>query len=190
MTHARTRRHQPGRWRLPDRLRWLLGGDDHRLARARYGTRESASERAERLERTARRAWRARQVRAVARKGQQWEDAAYAALPTPGARPLDPSAAPSTPAMPLITGESGPSYGALPALPPGFAPATADERPEERTTGAPEPVTADLAATGARASGKPVLYIVDGRAPGQGDARSRPMPERHAPAAGTKAGSC
>lgn len=51
MTHARTR------WQRLGRLRGLLGGDDHRLARARYCTRKSAYE-------------RARQVRTAARKGQ------------------------------------------------------------------------------------------------------------------------
>ncbi|MDX5563320.1 hypothetical protein PYK79_08600 [Streptomyces sp. ID05-04B] len=188
MTHARTRRHRLGRWRLPGRLRWLLGGDDHRLARARYGTRESASARAERLERTARRTRRARQIQRVARKGQQWEDAAYAALPT-AARLPDPATGLSTQAMPLSSGERGSAHGDLPALPPGFAPATADEGPEART-GAPEQATADLAVTSARASGRPVLYVVDGLAPRQGAARSRPMPERRAPAASTKTGSC
>jgi hypothetical protein len=184
MTHARTRRHRLGRWRLPGRLRWLLGGDDHRLARARYGTRESASERAERLERTARRTRRvrrARQVQRVARKGQQWEDVVYASLPIAAARPLDPAPGLSTQAMPLFSGERESSHGDLPALPPGFAPATAAEGPEERT-GAPEQVTVDLAGQ-ARA--------VRRRRPGPaaGSWRSRLMPERRASAAGTKTGS-
>ncbi|MFE9137833.1 hypothetical protein [Streptomyces sp. NPDC007355] len=181
MTRARTRR------RLPGRLRWLLGGDDHRLALARYGTWESASERVERLERTARRARRARQVRTVARKGQHWEDEAYAGLPIAAARPLGPATVLSTQAVPLVSGERG-SHGDLPALPPGFAPATAGEGPEARTR-APEQVTADLADTGARTLGRPVLYVVGGLAPRQGTARSRPVPERRASAAGTKTGS-
>ncbi|GHG22870.1 hypothetical protein ACFFSH_28815 [Streptomyces filamentosus] len=188
MTHARTRRHRLGRSRLPGRLRWLLGGDDHRLARARYGTRESASERAERLERTARHTRQARQIQRVARKGQRWEDAAYAALPT-AARLLDRTTGLPTQAMLLSSGELGSARGGLPALPPGFAPATADESPQVRTS-APEQTTADLAVTSARASGRPMLYVVDGLVPRQGAARSHPMPEWRAPAAGTKTGSC
>ncbi|MFE0858821.1 hypothetical protein [Streptomyces mutabilis] len=185
MTHARTRRHRIGRWRLPGHLRWLLGGDDHRLARARYGTRESASERAERRERTARRTQRARQERTAARKGQQWEDAAYASLPLAAARPLTPATVLSTQAVPLPSGEHGP-HGELPALPPSFAPATADEGSATKS-GAPEQVTAALAGPDALASGRPVLYVVDDLGPRPPS--RRPMPERHTAAAGTKTGS-
>ncbi|EGX59695.1 hypothetical protein ACF065_32110 [Streptomyces sp. NPDC015232] len=185
MTHARTRRHRIGRWRLPGRLRWLIGGDDHRLARARYGTRESASERAERRERTARRTQRARQVRTAARKGQQWEDEAYASLPLAAACPRDPATVLSTQAVPLLSVEHGP-HGDLPALPPGFAPATADESSVTRS-GAPEQVTADLAGPDALASGRPVLYVIDGLGPRPPS--RRPMPERRTAAAGIKTGS-
>ncbi|MFJ6438242.1 hypothetical protein [Streptomyces sp. NPDC091416] len=169
MTHTRTRRHRSFRRRLPGPLWWLVGGDDHRLAQVRYGTRESASERAERRESAARRrrrVRRARQVQRAARQGQQWEDAAYTTR-TPEA-----TTEPFVPAMPSASGRHEPLPTGLSALPPGFTPATPKENPP--------------ALTGAHPSGRPALYVVDGHAPRQASARSR---LRRAPATGTRTGS-
>ncbi|WP_330351903.1 hypothetical protein [Streptomyces sp. NBC_00582] len=145
--------HDPGqgrpfRRRRPISLQWLLVGDDHRLARARYGAGESATERADRLEAAgdrARRARRQEQVRRAARKGQQWEDSIYTSSPSADqraarsryrawARRLLRAGAPAQPAEALLAASTvndarWPHSSCLPALPPGFAPATEDATP-------------------------------------------------------------
>ncbi|MFF9076298.1 hypothetical protein ACF1A9_29000 [Streptomyces sp. NPDC014872] len=218
--------HHPGqgrpfRRRRPISLQWLLVGDDHLLARARYGAGESATERADRLEAAGDRARRARrheQVRRAARKGQQWEDSIYMSsssgdqraarsryrawarrlLRTGGATPpADALRATST-----ASEARWPHSNCLPALPPGFAPATEDataspqahasERsdwafvPEGVPTGRPEPA-ASVAGTPYGGSRRPGLYLVGGASTVPRTAVSRHAAAGPAPAA-AKAG--
>ncbi|MET7604921.1 hypothetical protein ABZS96_20820 [Streptomyces avermitilis] len=143
--------HHPGQGRprrRPINLQWLLVGDDHLLARARYGAGESATERADRLEAARDRARRARlqeQGRRAARKGQQWEDSIYTSSPSADqrtarshyrawARRLLRASAPAQPteALPAtstVNEAPWPHSSSLPALPPGFAPATEGATP-------------------------------------------------------------
>ncbi|MGW1496141.1 hypothetical protein [Streptomyces sp. NPDC002402] len=154
--------HHPGRGRPFRRrrlisLQWLVVGDDHSLARARYGARESATERADRLEgeagyrvRRARRTRRQEQVRRAARKGQQWEDSIHMSSPSADqraarsryrawARRLLPAGTSAQPAEALLaTGTVNEARllnsSCLPALPPGFAPAAEDAPPSLRAS--------------------------------------------------------
>ncbi|MFM9462867.1 hypothetical protein ACKI1K_08425 [Streptomyces scabiei] len=195
MTH-RPGQVRPFRRRRSISLQWLLVGDDHLLARARYGAVESATERTDRLEAAgdrARRARRQEQVRRAARKGQQWEDSIYTSSPSADqraarsryrawARRLLRAGGPAHPAEALLATSTvsearWPHSSCLPALPPGFAPATeaataspqahASERfdwplvPEGASTGRLEPAVS-VAGAPYGGSRRPGLYLVGG----------------------------
>jgi hypothetical protein len=221
MTHH-PGRGRPFRRRRPISLKWLLVGDDHLLARARYGASESATERANRLEGTAgeraRRARRQEQVRRAARKGQRWEDSIYTSSPSADqraarsrcrawARRLLRAGAPAQPAEALLATSTvsearWPHSSRLPALPPGFAPATeaatpspqahASERSDQvlvpggALIGRPDPAVS-LAGAPYGGSRRPGLYVVGGTSTVPGAATPRHAAAGPAPKA-AKAG--
>ncbi|ATM24766.1 hypothetical protein SMD44_p10267 (plasmid) [Streptomyces alboflavus] len=166
MTHHPTRRRQSGgRLLLPDGLRWLVAGDDHRLARTRYGTRESATERARRREQTAALMRRQRQVRRAARRGQHWEESQY----TPATSRRFPAAAPASrpaTARPAASSDSTPAVPherSLPALPPGFTPADL-HGPQQQCSALAQAEPAK-SADQPHDTRRPDLYVIAGTAP-------------------------
>ncbi|MFJ8752310.1 hypothetical protein ACIREO_23685 [Streptomyces sp. NPDC102441] len=196
MTQHPVQRRQLRSRRLLSSLQWLIVGHDHRLARTRYGVRESASERANRLEKAAdraRQARRQRHARRAAREGQQWEDSVYASW----AARLPPATAPA----PLPADEMSPSSkpvaqdgSSLPALPPGFAPAAAEDHQHHQRAdgltgqaGLPGPDAGPAAAVDGsqREFRRPTLYLVGGAAPTPRPTELRRPDDR---ATGTRAG--